>query len=304
MHSACPVCLGEATRSVAPFRHEAAIFAGCMRAVCDSCGMSFASPMPSDPMLAEYNAAYFANAHGGPPTNRGAIAFFSAIARLRLAYLERFISRYHIGVEKVLELGPGPGYFARSWLAAHERGSYSALETDKSCHAALCDLGVELVDHVDMTPVDAVVMCHVLEHVPDPFGFVKTATQGLRPGGVAFIEVPCRDWEHKVLDEPHILFFDKESMLRLLSRLGFVDIELGYFGQPISALKRVSRFERMLASVRTRMINLGVVAPFAKTRPGMESLSDPFERAMVGPFMAHKESVEPAWWLRAVARKA
>jgi hypothetical protein len=59
-----------------------------------------------------------------------------------------------------------------------------------------------------------------------------------------------------------------------------------------------------LVQIRGKLISLGWVAPFAKKRLGMESLKDPLERAVVAPFKAHEESTEPAWWLRAVARKA
>ncbi len=259
--------------------------------------------MPSDTVLSDYNASYFASAHGGQPCSRSAVAFFSGVARLRLAFVQRFLAKHRVEVERVLEFGPGPGWFARSWLESVPHGAYSAIETDRSCHDSLMRLGVVLVS----TPVgvvsDLVVMSHVLEHVPDPVGFVRTATQGLISGGVIFIEVPCRDWEHKSLDEPHVLFFDKTPMRKLLTDLGFVDVELGYYGQPLRELKSPSWLHARWIQIRSKLISLGCVAPFATRRPGMESLADPIERAVVAPFKAHVESVEPAWWLRAVARK-
>jgi SAM-dependent methyltransferase len=80
----------------------------------------------------------------------------------------------------------------------------------------------------DVVPTDLVVMSHVLEHISDPIKFIQIATSGLRQGGALFIEVPCRDWEHKDLDEPHILFFDKRPLQLLLQRAGFNDIEVSY----------------------------------------------------------------------------
>lgn len=302
--STCPVCGSGNTLYVAPFRYENPIFTGCSRAVCGDCGMIFASPMPSDAILFNYNASYFASAHGGQPTNRFALAFSSGVARLRLAFLKRFIGKYQIGVDRVLELGPGPGFFARSWLESAPHTVYTAVETDTSCHDSLRQLGVKLVDSSAVMPADLVVMSHVLEHVPDPVNFVRNATQGLRRGGALFIEVPCRDWEHKALDEPHILFFDKEPMRRLLAGLGFADIEVRYYGQQVRQLRSISPLRTRLMAIRAKLISWGLVAPFAKTQPGMEPLADPLERAMVAPYMAHKESTEPAWWLRAVARKA
>jgi SAM-dependent methyltransferase len=288
---------------MAKFRYENPIFSGCSLALCEDCEMIFASPMPSEAALLAYNANYFSAAHGGQPTNRLAIAFFAGVARIRHAFVNRFLAKHQIAVNKVLEIGPGPGLFARSWLQEVPQSSYFAVETDEGCHSALRELGVQIVDLAKSPPVDMVVMSHVLEHVADPVGFVRAATRGLRSGGAVFIEVPCRDWEHKALDEPHILFFDKTPMRRLLDDLGFIDIEIAYYGQTIAQLKAESKLHSILMRVRAKLISWGLVSPFAATSAGMETLADPLERAMVRPYGAHRESMEPAWWLRAVARK-
>ena len=302
--SICPVCGDDNTRDVAPFRYQSHIFSACARAECDDCGMGFASPMPSDAVLSSYNASYFASAHGGQPRSRSAIAFCSAVARLRLAFVQEFLAKHRIEVERVLEFGPGPGFFARCWLERAPQSSYSAVESDRSCHDSLKQLGVLLGNTPSDVVSDLVVMSHVLEHVPDPVNFVRSATQGLRSGGALFIEVPCRDWEHKQFDEPHVLFFDKEPMRRLLTDLGFLDVNVSYHGQRLSELTAKPSLHATLAKIRGKLIGLGWVGPFAKERQGMESLKDPLERAVVAPFKAHEESTEPAWWLRAVARKA
>lgn len=301
--TACPVCGSNNTKTVAPFRYQSPVFTGCSRAVCSDCGMVFASPMPSDAALSAYNASYFSTAHGGQPTSPLVIAFSSGIARLRLAFVKRFLGRQQIAVDRVLELGPGPGFFAKSWLEQSPDSVYSVVETDSSCHESLQALGARLVGNSDVVPADLVVMSHVLEHVSDPVAFVRVATRGLRPGGVLFIEVPCRDWEHKALDEPHVLFFDKKPMHRLLDGLGFGDIEVSYYGQPVSKLRSESWLRVKLMAVRGKLISLGFVGLFSRSEPGLETLHSPLERAMVTPFSAHRESVEPAWWLRAIARK-
>lgn len=301
--TACPVCGGCNTRTIAPFRYQNPVFAGCFRAACVDCDMVFASPMPADAALSAYNASYFSTAHGGQPTSPLVLAFSSGIARLRLAFVRLFLARHQIAVDRVLELGPGPGFFARSWMEKFPDSVYSVVETDSSCYESLQVLGVQLVGATDVVPTDLVVMSHVLEHVSDPVAFVQVATRGLRQGGALFIEVPCRDWEHKALDEPHVLFFDKSPMQQLLTRLGFADIEVSYYGRPISELSLESWLHTKLRAIRGKLISWGVVAPFSRKAPGLEPLDSPLERAMVAPFYAHLESAEPAWWLRAVARK-
>ena len=101
----------------------------------------------------------------------------------------------------------------------------------------------------------------------------------------------------------NLLFFDKEPLRLLLSKLGFDSIHVSYHGQDIARLRSPSPVRSLYGRVRSRLVALGLVAPFARTRPGMEVLADPFERAVMAPFEAHTETETPAWWLRAVARK-
>jgi SAM-dependent methyltransferase len=278
-----------------------------MRARCDTCGLNFANPLPSESDLIDYNASYFATAHGGIPTNLVSRAFFSAVSRLRLAYLDKYLGAQRVDVSRIMEFGPGPGFFAASWLERHKGTTYLACETDTSCHAALAELGVRLIKSDQLndssTPVDLVVISHVLEHVSEPKAFLEHATKSLRKGGVLFIEVPCMDFEHKPIDEPHLLFFDKKPMQYLLYASGFDHIELAYFGQEIDSLRSTSRFKKTWRALRSRMIGRGLIKPFSSKCLGMEALSNPLERAIVAPFKAHCESSKPAWWLRAIAIK-
>ena len=55
--------------------------------------------------------------------------------------------------------------------------------------------------------------------------------------------------------------------------------------------------------VRERLIKLGFILPFSQNIAGMENLSS-IQRAVLAPFLAHRESEAPAWWLRAVAIKS
>ena len=306
MSDICPICESMDAERSGVYRSSHPTFGGMWRAHCRSCNMVFANPMPSEMALEKYNARFF-SAHGGHPHNSSALAFFSGIARLRIAHIERYLRKHDINVASLVELGPGPGFFARNWLENNPETVYLAIETDTSCHAPLQELGVQLVDASAMagenTSVDLIVMSHVLEHVPNPAEFLKNATRNLRTGGALFIEVPCRDWEHKPIDEPHLLFFDKGPMHRLLNRLNFDHIEVSYHGQGIDRLRSTSILRTRLMALRSRLITLGLVAPFARIRPGMEILTNPLERATVAPYNAHCESSRPAWWLRALATK-
>jgi len=309
MMEPCPVCGNIDLETHGAYRAKHSTFSSLKRAHCRKCGMIFSRPMLHEPALNEYNATYFASAYGGRPRDRGSAAFHSGIARLRLAHIESYLTLRNMAVSSVLEIGPGSGFLAQHWIAKYPGTSYYGCETDAACHGMLREMGVHLAELSELTKhgrggsFDLVLMSHVLEHVQNPTCFLMDATQKLRKGGVLFIEVPCRDDEHKRLDEPHLLFFDKGPMQHLLQKVGFYDIQATYHGQEIERLRSTSAWRAKAMAVRSKLIAIGIVWPFARIRPGMECLTDPLERATVAPFQAHLEKNEPAWWLRAVARK-
>jgi len=219
-------------------------------------------------------------------------------------HLEKFLENKNLTAASILEIGPGHGFFASNWLHKNPGISYKALETDKSCHFSLKNYGVELVDPLsEMPSTDVVVISHVLEHVSDPGLFLTNVTAGLKAGGVLFIEVPCMDWDYKPVDEPHLLFFDKHPMKLLLEKSGFSNIEVSYHGQKIEAMKNESFFKKKMKGLRSKLISIGIVKPFALATYGLKFLDNSLERAAVSPFKAHLQSKQPSWWLRALAIK-
>lgn len=307
MISSCPICSSNDVKLCDAYRGGNEVFRGLMLAKCSSCGMVFASPMPSNDALAKYNLKYFSSAHGGISKSPETLAFFSAISRLRIAYLERYLDIEQVQISTVLEFGPGPGFFAACWLERYPKTIYQVCETDKSCHDSLKKLGIQVIDfdsHIDaIAQVDLVVMSHVLEHVTSPKEFLEIAKKRLKKNGIIFIEVPCLDFKYKLLDEPHLLFFDKQQMHNLLKLSGFEIIDLSYFGQAINALQSSFSMFTFWIRMRSKLISLGLVLPFALHRSGLETLINSLEVAVIAPFKAHRQSTKPARWLRAIAKK-
>lgn len=300
----CPVCGSTKYKVIHSYNGVSALFKNMQLLECEECHMVFAGPAPSEEDLEKYNAGYFENAHGGRSTNNISIAFFYAIARLRFAFLKKFIAKHAIAITRVLEIGPGHGYFAENWLQHYPQNKYLAIESDASCFDSLKDAGVQIINDVNrIDEVDAVVMSHVLEHITPPKPFIKTFTNPLRKNGVLFIEVPCQDWKHKKIVEPHLLFFEKRTMTKLLEDCGFENIEVAYYGKKISELQQTSFISKYVSKARNLLIRFGIIFPFSSKQKGMEELPDAFERVAVAPYKAHEESSEPAWWLRAVATK-
>ncbi len=301
----CPVCDSSDLLFVGSYRNIHPSFSGLNKAFCKSCELVFANPMPSEKVLEVFNSCYFDSAHGGLAKNLSATAFFKAIARIRGAHLKKYCYQSNIELNTILEIGPGPGFFAENWLQNNPKTKYFAFETDRTCFESLNKIGVKVLSEgEEYQEVDAVVISHVLEHVNNPQAFLLNVTSKLKKGGILFIEVPCNDYEHKSLDEPHLLFFNKKPMKLLLEQLHFNNIYVSYHGKEISELKKKSFINSLTEILRVKLISFGIYNFSSKSEVGLESVKDPLERASVINFKAHIENDNPSWWLRAISIKS
>ena len=306
MQENCPICEGRKLNIQGKYRGTSLLFTDIERVHCYECDMVFADPMPNISSLEQYNSNYFMAAHGGQAQFKSALAFFSGMARWRSNDLYEDLKKMNCSISKLLEIGPGPGFLAANWVKDFPQAQYFAIESDSSCHVHLKNLGIEVLPLGFSCPAsmkfDLIVMSHVLEHISNPINFLQKAFDKLRDGGAIFIEVPCRDYLHKDLDEPHLLFFNKKSILYLLKKLGFTNIQITYHGLPIEDRGSVFGIRRAYMGVRGRLINMGIHLPFGFNRKGMDGL-EKLERAVLAPYLAHCESQVPAWWLRVMAIK-
>jgi SAM-dependent methyltransferase len=302
--SICPICLGDRTRWDRPYKGSHKIFVGKSLCACEDCGLVFADPLPSAGEWDVYNSAFFSESESGLADDHPAIPFFEEVARIRLRHIEARISPKPMP-SAVLEIGPGPGYFCQAYIDRNPGVRYRAVETDPVCYDALRARGVEAVgDLAEIASSERfglLVMSHVLEHSLDPRQFLIDATGLLEPGGALFIEVPCRDFEYKPVFDAHVLFFDKNSMGRLLDETGLVEPLLSYHGEAIDTLRRQLSFGYKLQS--------RFAAALRRFIPGKGSASDervtPADRLeeALALFRPHVEHDRPARWLRAMAVK-
>ena len=68
-------------------------------------------------------------------------------------------------------------------------------------------------------------------------------------------------------------------------------------------MKRESWLYHKFMALRSKLLTFGVISPFDRFQNDIDFISNPLERTIVGPFLAHKEQQEPSWWLRALAVK-
>lgn len=305
---ACTVCSCFGFKVLRRYRGNVDFFRELKLVECTDCGLVRAHPIPSELELARYNASYWTNAHGEVEdgASRVARAFRAGMAKVRVANLFDYANKVDVDINSVLEIGPGDGAFAQRLLAEVTKCQYSVVEADVSRHARLASRGIAVVTDLNSLPsqsFDVLVLSHVVEHVADPHELLTGLLALLRPGGIIYVDVPCRDDLHKEEDEPHIYFFDKRTLSSLLKRLPVAHTSVRYFGIPLSRLP--VRRTRLFASL-FRMRNLLIRWCFALEfghRTGFSSFDSCLERAVLRPFEPDAEHNEPSWWLRAFATR-
>jgi SAM-dependent methyltransferase len=133
------------------------------------------------------------------------------------------------GSERVLEMGCGRGAFLRR--LREEKGILAeGIETNPDAIEAAHAAGLVVSSPEQLSAArregtfDAVCAFQVLEHVPDPKGFLSAMLRYLRPGGKLLVAVPNRDSfirlePDRILDAPphHMTRWNDET-LRSLTR--------------------------------------------------------------------------------------
>ncbi len=192
---------------------------------CDTCGAIFLSPVPEN--IGMY---YPADYHALPRTREEALA---------LAGPERYkieIVRAHVSSGRILEIGPGYGSFAG--LAKEAGFEVIGVEMDSRCCAFLEEtMGIKAIHSRDpaaavrdLDPVDAAVLWHVVEHLPDPLRTLEAVGRKIRPGGILVAATPNpsawqfrvmgRKWPH--VDAPrHLLLIPSATLARHVEKTGF-----------------------------------------------------------------------------------
>jgi SAM-dependent methyltransferase len=135
---------------------------------------------------------------------------------------------------RVVEVGCGKGLFLRKLVEVEEWGN-SGYGFDPSYTGPSTELDGRLKfekryydsECADI-PADVVVCRHVIEHVPDPVGLLKTVRQALvnSPHARVFFETPCVDWilRNRVIWDffyEHCSYFTAQSLTTAFEASGF-----------------------------------------------------------------------------------
>ena len=239
---------------------------------CNQCRLYFVNPRPGPELLrsfyddpgydchtAEYGDASYAAAHH------------------RLAVLRAHVTHH----QSLIDFGCGAGALMRAAIQAGW-SDVAGVDVGSRVSERLADEGLQVFSSLERAArsrlVDALVMIHVLEHLPDPAAALQEIDRILAPGGLLLIEVPNVGSLRALIADTalgarlfpksqrfqaypiHLYYFGAVQLNRLVGRLGYRCVEFRTSGMGIEELR--------LASSLT-----------ASGRPQPSAVSNPLDRS-------------------------
>ena len=113
----------------------------------------------------------------------------SGVFKQHLAEVEAVVRRHFHG-RKLIEVGCGKGYF----LDHLQAQGYDVTGIDPAYEGSNPGVVKARFERGLGLSADAVILRHVLEHVPDPLPFLASIADANGGKGHIYIEVPCLDW--------------------------------------------------------------------------------------------------------------
>lgn len=226
-HTACPLCSCPEKRIAYHLTNPYRV------AQCKMCGFHFLDPRLDEEHIATYYIRdYFTNEQVG----YGDYSFQEKSLRLTFRRLLKTLHDRGLTGGTLLEIGAGYGYLldeARDYFRCRTGTELSASASEHASRFA--DLLVHGgVDDLDVnSKYDCIIMSQVIEHVYRPGEFMEKIKRHLLPGGTVIIITPDfgsfwrkimgASWPSFKVPE-HVLYFDHDSLERLLISAGFATI--------------------------------------------------------------------------------
>ena len=231
----CPVC-GSDTHSAFESIDEG------IRTVdyrlCENCGTVFQSPRMTDEALDSYYEAEYISQHQHAS---GVTDKELRIQAGRARNLLKLLSRNVVSVERYLDIGSSTGSLMVTVREAYDCDAYGVEPADvyrAYCTARGLTVFPELkaLAGLDGPRFDLITMAHVVEHLPDPVGYLRDLRETwLSPGSTVLIEVPNL-FGHRSVEIPHLFCFSAGTLHYTLARAGYEVVAMGRHGAPRSRL--------------------------------------------------------------------
>ena len=204
--------------------------------LCQRCGLVFQSPRMTEEELDRYYREAYAVEHQG--VREAVTAKERHVQGLRARHLVDLLLRNGAQVRRHLDIGSSAGLLMEAVAEAFgtETVGVEPGEVYRR-HAAAKGLSVyAALEEVPDGAFDLVTMSHVLEHLPDPVGYLRRLRQTrLAEGGWLLVEVPNL-FGHPSLELPHLYAFHPATLRATLEVAGYQVMQLKVHGVPRSRL--------------------------------------------------------------------
>lgn len=207
---------------------------------CEQCTMLYVSPRPTFDVLKRF----YANS-----TNYKFFNDFIFPASKETRREKIFIPRVDkvidlcrelkIETKNLLEIGAGYGLFLEEMNKTGIFDRVIGVEASDSLHQRSLDLGFDvyngIFEELEVNEkMNAIVSFEVIEHIFDPKSFLHKAYDILEKGGLLLMTFPNYNGfdistlmaSSDSIDHEHLNYFNSQSIHKLLSEIGFLDIEI------------------------------------------------------------------------------
>jgi SAM-dependent methyltransferase len=222
----------------APFDHRSFRGRSVTNRVCLNCGLVYQSPR----MTVAESAAFYAEEYrllqegSTDPTARNV-----TVQKARAASLYEFVRPIIPSASRHLDIGCSLGILLQHFQSACQSRSVGvepgeahrihARKEGLTVYAAL-----EQLEKAGEARFDLISMSHVLEHLPDPVGYLVHLREFvLAPDGQLLLEVPNL-YAHDSFEVAHLYAFSPHTLGEVLRRSGFEIVKFEEHGRPNSAL--------------------------------------------------------------------
>lgn len=246
----CPICRSD----LRPWRRKRFI-------VCSSCGYVGVRPDLKTKQVSDVQLAYFGDEFV-ERQNALLRGYEAIVVRGRLRELSAILPE-----GRVLEVGVGRGCLLALLQAAGYRAEGLDLSPEVCGRMAERGLRVHcgtLESHQSTNTYDAIVMCHVLEHIEDAMAALTTARSFLGAEGILYIAAPnVASWNAWLAGWSgfapyHVHYFRRSSLVQALERTGFMVVSArtaepisGWFNAVVRTLFARTEMTRTRAEARS-----------------------------------------------------
>lgn len=196
--------------------------------------------------------------------------------RLRNRQLAQFLIKRKVlkPSGKLLDVGSGTGHILTAFRDTVQDLDIVAVEPDSDGLLRLRRQEFRAYSSIEEVPdkdFDAVTMIEVVEHVPDPIGFLEMARSRMADGGMLFFTTPVGAMRFgsrntNAYDTPeHVHFFTERSLSLAFAKAGFIDFRLETINAMTGALTPgfKGRLKNLLRPIRSTILGFHHLTGFA-----------------------------------------